>query len=357
MLQVNIKKELRDFSLQTSFQMGKGVLGILGPSGCGKSMTMKCIAGLETANEGTIQLNERILFDSESKIKLPPRKRKIGYVFQNYALFPHLTVSENIAYGIKAMPKALRVKSVDEMVAKMQLKGLEGAYPSKLSGGQQQRVALARTLITQPDVVMLDEPFSALDTHIKHLLEKELIEMIRNNYDGTVLLVTHNIEEAYRMCDKIMIMDQGSILQVGSKKEVIQNPIVSAAARITGCKNIFPVKIVEEKEGHLLVKAKDLVFSVEKNQKKSISKNTEMIAGVRAHHLTISDKTLAKENVFACQVVRKIEGVFSTTLIVNAKGALFQVEITKASCPHLAKIDSSELQLYIPPHQVFLMKQ
>ena len=172
MLEVTIEKTTGSFTLQTSFTAGKGALAILGSSGCGKSMTLKCIAGLYTPDKGSIKLNDSILYSSEQKISVPPRKRNIGFVFQNYALFPNLTVEQNIAYGIRDFEKPERRQKVADMIKRMQLTGLENQYPSQLSGGQQQRTALGRTLITEPSLLLLDEPLSALDSHIKYLLEK-----------------------------------------------------------------------------------------------------------------------------------------------------------------------------------------
>ncbi|SHI86064.1 molybdate transport system ATP-binding protein [Geosporobacter subterraneus DSM 17957] len=354
MLEVNFNKSLGHFTLNSSFKADKGVLGILGSSGCGKSMTLKCIAGLYKPDKGMIKLNDRVLYCSDFKINIPSRNRNIGYVFQNYALFPHLTVQKNIAYGVKHLEKNERLAKVGEMIERMQLKGLENNYPSQLSGGQQQRTALARTLIRQPELLLLDEPFSALDTHIKYLLEKELVSIIKDNFDGIVLLVTHNIEEAYRICDNIMVIDQGQNLQYGKKEEIIHSPANVSTARITGCKNFLDVTVLEELEHEVVLKAKDLVFKAEK---RNIPYSRNMVAGVRAHHLRLSSTGDYGGSSFVCDIVEKIEGVFSTTVIVNCMGCTFQVEVAKAACPHLLGCGGKKIKLHIPPHQVFLMKR
>lgn len=152
-------------------------------------------------------------------------------------MFPHLTVYENIAYGINNLDKRIRHEKVINMIEKMELKGLEKRFPSQLSGGQQQRVAIARSIIKEPRLLLLDEPFSALDTNVKSTLRKELIKLVKEKFDGTVILVTHDIEEAYIMSDKILIMNHGQAIQTGGKEEVILNPVSLEAARITGCKN------------------------------------------------------------------------------------------------------------------------
>ena len=162
-LYVDIEKHLPGFHLRTSFEAGNEILSILGASGCGKSLTLKCIAGIETPDRGRIVLDGRVLFDSQKRINLPVRDRKIGYLFQTYALFPHMTVRENIACGLTSRDRSF----VGSWVEKFYLSGLEDHYPSQLSGGQQQRTALARMLASRPSLIMLDEPFSALDDYLK----------------------------------------------------------------------------------------------------------------------------------------------------------------------------------------------
>lgn len=343
-----------NFTLESSFHVAKGVLGILGSSGCGKSMTLKCISGLYPPDQGFVNLNGETLFSSSSKINIPPHKRNIGYVFQNYALFPHLTVAQNIAFGVKHFEQTLRHKRVAKMISRMQLSGLENNYPSQLSGGQQQRVALARTLITEPNLLLLDEPFSALDSHIKGLLEKELVSIIKDNFDGIVLLVTHNVEECYRLCDQIMIMDRGEKLQFGNKEEIIQAPTSITAATITGCKNFLDVTVLEEKDDFLIVKANHLVFKSIKG-KRPYSKN--MIAGIRSHHINLLSTETNMENTFMCDLIEKTDGLFSTTLQLNCKGCILEVETSRFSSAQLFSQNNKMLKLHIPPEHVFLVEK
>ncbi len=352
MLEISFKKTLGHFILEPSFQAKKGVLGILGPSGCGKSMTLKAISGLYSPDLGTITLNGHVLFSSKNKINIPPRLRNIGYLFQNYALFPHLTVHQNIAYGIKDLKADLRNKKAADIICRMQLEGLENHYPHQLSGGQQQRAALARTLIKDPDLLLLDEPFSALDSHVKYLLEKELISIIQKHYNGIVLLVTHNIEEAYRICDHIMVMDEGQIFQIGTKDEIIYTPANLTAARITGCKNFLDATVLETHEDYYILKSHDLLFKAAKTDQPI---NKQMTAGIRAHHIKISPMHRCLENTFECDIIEKIEGVFSATILVNCCGCPLQVEVSKTSCPHLSEIKYNKIKLHIPPDKIFLI--
>ncbi|RNC29422.1 MAG: Fe(3+) ions import ATP-binding protein FbpC [Candidatus Dichloromethanomonas elyunquensis] len=354
MLEVSIEKTLGNFTLQSSFTSGNGVLGILGSSGCGKSMTLKCVAGLYAPDKGTIRLNGKELFNTETKVNVLPRHRNIGYVFQNYALFPHLTVYKNIAYGVRHPDKTKRHELVTEMISKMQLGGHEKQYPSQLSGGQQQRVALARTLITEPELLLLDEPFSALDSHVKQILEKELLSVIKKNFHGIVLLVTHNIEEAYRLCDRILVFDRGKSVQIGEKQEIIRFPATISAARITGCKNFFEVKIIGEEDGFVRLNSEGICLRAVKNNTKLLPK---MMAGIRAHDLKISSKSINEPNTFECRVIDKIEGIFSTTIIIYCQGKTLQAEIPNNDS-FLLTVPIEQIQklwLQIPEEKIFLM--
>ena len=242
-LSVNIEKKFEDFHLKVSFEADNEVLALFGASGCGKSMTLKCIAGIETPDHGTIILDGVTLFDSEKKINLPPQKRKVGYLFQQYALFPHMTVEQNIACGVRDKQK--REMGTAEMIRTMNLTGMEKKKPHELSGGQQQRVALARILVNEPEVLLLDEPFSALDSFLRFQLEKEIHEIIRK-FGKTVLLVSHDREEVYRLADSIATMQDGKIGTCGQKQEVFTRPRTVRDAILIGCKHISEAKIVDD---------------------------------------------------------------------------------------------------------------
>lgn len=350
MLEVSIEHNLGSFNLDVSFSLNKGVLGLLGSSGCGKSMTLKTIAGFFAPDNGEIKLNGEIFYSSKQKINLPSRKRKIGYVFQNYALFPHMTVYKNIDYGIKHLKKDERYKKVNEMIARMQLEGLSNHYPSQLSGGQQQRTALARTLIAEPDLLLLDEPFSALDAHVKQLLEIELIELIKNSYNGIVLLVTHDIEEAYRICDQIMIIEKGMNYPVMGKKDLICHPPNLTAAMITGCKNFLDVTLIDESDENLRLQSGRLIFDAVKPVQPV---DGMMTAGIRAHHLRFVPKDSVNDNNYAVEVVEVIEGVYSNTIIVNCSGCVLRVETSKTFDFGMPE----EWLLHIPAKRVFLIKR
>ena len=244
-LEVCIEKKLNGFTLRSAFTAGSTATALLGASGCGKSMTLRCIAGIVKPDAGRIVLDGTVLFDSKQHIDMPPQQRGVGLLFQNYALFPNMTVEQNILCGLKAeKDKAARKARCEEMLRAMRLEELAGRRPAQLSGGQQQRTALARILVGKPKILMLDEPFSALDSYLREEVEGEVGSLLAG-FDGTALLVTHNRDEAYRLCPDMVVMDKGRVLRTGATKAVFADPGSTAAARLTGCKNILPCTRVD----------------------------------------------------------------------------------------------------------------
>lgn len=240
---MDIQKKLGDFTLDIQLASDAKRIGILGASGCGKSMTLKSIAGIVSPDAGKIRIGEQIFFDSAEKINVKPQKRRAGYLFQNYALFPNMTVEQNIAVGLLGN-RIEKQKRVREMVGKFQLEGLERRLPGELSGGQQQRTALARIMAYEPEIILLDEPFSALDIYLKDNLQREMENMLKD-YEGTVILVSHNRDEVYRFCEETVILDRGKVLAADGTKALFRNPRFKEAAKLTGCKNFFKVKRVD----------------------------------------------------------------------------------------------------------------
>jgi molybdate transport system ATP-binding protein len=287
---VDIKKHYKDFTLEVSFHNEEGTLGILGASGSGKSLTLKCIAGLESPDEGVIVSGGRTLFDSAAKIDLTPQERNVGYLFQSYALFPHMTVRENIAIAVrerawnktsdgarnKASDKAKDKEAfIDGLLDRYELTGFGDRYPAKLSGGQQQRAALARIFAYGPELLMLDEPFSALDAFLRENMQIELLRII-SEYDGDVILVTHSRDEVYKICDKLLIMDRGRIVANGGTRAVFADPASVTAARVTGCKNISRIRRLSER------RLAATEWGIELETGRSI-KDEHTHIGVRAH--------------------------------------------------------------------------
>ncbi len=259
MLDLRIQKRLRDFHLEVSLSLGSELVAIFGPSGSGKSLTLQCISGLLRPDSGRIVLDGRTLFDSDQGIDLRPQARRVGYVFQDYALFPHLSVADNVAYGLHSLPKQERLARVKQMIATMRLEGLERRRPSELSGGQQQRVALARVLVTRPDLLLLDEPFAALDSPIRGRLHAELLQLLRG-IPITTILVTHDLAEAYTLSRQMVVYDAGRVLQAGPREEILSRPASRTVARFTGTKNLFRATVTRLLPPYLEVRVGDLTL-------------------------------------------------------------------------------------------------
>ncbi|ELS00741.1 molybdate ABC transporter, permease protein [Xenococcus sp. PCC 7305] len=280
-LTVDIQKQLPGFLLDVSFKTDQTPLGLLGGSGAGKSLILRCIAGLEQPDRGRIVLNGRVLFDSARGINLPPRDRGCGFLFQNYALFPHLTIAENIAFGLprSQSPRAIK-QEVEQQLIAVDLPGISDRYPTELSGGQQQRVALARAKASKPGIMLLDEPFSALDTYLRDKQEK----LLRNNlitYQGVTLFITHNLEEAYRVCPNLLVIDRGQAIAQGTKQDIFEHPRNFKTAQLTGCKNFSRAVAISDRQ----VKAIDwgCIFEVIEPLPTSLE-----YVGIRAHQLILT---------------------------------------------------------------------
>ena len=218
---VDIEKKLHGFTLKVKLESDGSPMGILGASGSGKSMTLRCIAGIQTPDSGRIVVNDKVLFDSEKKINLKPQERKVGYLFQNYALFPTMTVEKNIACGYRGDKKHLKAKVAD-YIERYQLNGLEKRYPGQLSGGQQQRVAIARALAMQPKVMLFDEPTSALDPEMVNEVLDVMVELAHEGM--TMLCVTHEMGFARKVADKVVFMSDGQILEQSTPEDFFENP-------------------------------------------------------------------------------------------------------------------------------------
>lgn len=296
---VDIEKKLDSFHLQISFSASEHPLGLLGGSGAGKSMILRCIAGIETPTKGRIILNGRVLFDSERGINLPSRLRRIGFLVQNYALFPHMTVAENIAFGLpKGLSNTAIRQQVESQLIAVQLQGLGKRMPHQLSGGQQQRVALARALASQPEVLLLDEPFSALDTFLRSQLEQELVAKL-SAYQGISIFVTHNMEEAYRVCPDLLVLEKGKAVQYGSKHEIFEHPRTVNVAKITGCKNFSRVVVKTPQQ----MEAIDWGCNLQVLEQ--ISQSIYYV-GIRAHQINIIQNS-RQENTSPCWLANTIE--------------------------------------------------
>ena len=300
-LRVEIRKMLGSFPLEADFTVERGITSLLGPSGCGKSMTLKCIAGIEKPDEGRIELDGRVLFDSAKGISLPPQARRVGYLFQNYALFPNMTVRQNILCGLnREKDRSVKERRVSEIVRMMQLEGLEERKPAQLSGGQQQRAALARILVSDPQILLLDEPFSALDGHLRDSIKVEMRALLER-FGREVLMVTHDRSEAYNMSREIAVMDAGRLLTIKPTKALFADPGSVQAAILTGCKNIAEARKLDD--FRLVVPEWGIRLETEQRVQDGLR-----AVGIRAHAFSPA----AQQNRFPVRFVGEMEEPFET---------------------------------------------
>jgi molybdate transport system permease protein len=312
-LEVAIEKNVQDFRLAVEFSADGAPTGLLGPSGSGKTMVLRAIAGLETPDRGRIVLDGRTLFDSAQRINVPARDRRVGLLFQNYALFPHLTVAENIAFGMDRFSDAERRNRIADLLSAVHLQDAAERHPATLSGGEQQRIALARALAIEPAALLLDEPFSALDTHLRGALERQLRETL-HKFGGSTLFVTHNLEEAYRVCERLVVLSKGSVAAQGPKEEIFRHPPTLEVAQVTGCKNFSRARRLSDGR----VDALDWGCALRVGQE--FAKPPAHVA-IRAHHVRIHPARQALQtggensgNNFACWLAAMIETPFRVTL-------------------------------------------
>ncbi|MBP3510222.1 sulfate/molybdate ABC transporter ATP-binding protein [Oscillibacter sp.] len=345
-LSVDIEKQLGDFTLSVRFEAENECLALLGASGCGKSVTLRCIAGILTPDKGKIVLDGVTLFDSTAQIDLPPQKRQVGYLFQQYALFPNMTVRQNIAAAVR--DKQRRKAVTEEKLRQFRLEEVADKLPGQISGGQQQRTALARILASEPKTILLDEPFSALDSYLKYQLEVELAETLEQ-FPGTILWVSHDRGEVFRNCRRVCVLDQGISQGTFTLRELFHQPVTEAAARLSGCKNYADAvpmgNAVSLPEWGLIL-----------NCGKEVPADIRRI-GIRAHHVTIAEPQ--SPGSFPCAVQRVIQDVFITIVLLRPEGAApdappLRMELDREDW--YAVEDKQHVWAAIQPRDILLLK-
>lgn len=344
-LSVDIQKRLGDFRLAVRFEAGDEPLALLGASGCGKSVTLRCVAGTMTPDEGRITLDGVTLYDSAAGIDLPPQRRRTGYLFQQYALFPNMTVRQNIAAVIRN--RSRRQARTGELLRRFRLEDVSELRPGQLSGGQQQRTALARILASEPRALLLDEPLSALDSFLKRQLELELAETL-DRFSGTVLWVSHDRGEAFRNCRRVCVLDGGRSQEVRTLEELFRRPDTEAAARLSGCENFVDVlpegTAVEVPE-----------WGVTLECRRPVPEGIRR-AGIRARHLLPAEA----ENALSCQVVRVIRDVFSVIVLLRPESSVpgappLRMELDRSDWEALP--DQTSLTVSVDPENILLLRE
>lgn len=389
---VDIRKSLPGFSLNVSFEAADSTqtLALLGASGCGKSMALKCIAGIERPDEGRIVLNDRVLFDSATHVNVPASERRVGYLFQNYALFPTMTVAKNVEVGVRGGTREERHERAAAQIRAFRLEGLENRKPAELSGGQQQRCALARIMANEPELLLLDEPFSALDGYLRWQIELELADTLKA-FPGGVVFVTHSRDEAYRMCSQVCVLTAGKSGRTVPTRELFDAPQTLAEAVISGCKNVSDAAPVAPSVVRCVDWGADLACAQDVAGATSV--------GVRAHFLriveadgrkvdTIGDAAtgfgtnaqvdgadaaekgaqaapvsanagaaapVSVNNRIECTVARVIDNVFSTIVMCQTPGAAqLRVELSKDAWAALG--NPTRVTIEVSPSDVMVLR-
>lgn len=351
-LTAQIRKRLGEFQLDVEFSAGNGeALALLGTSGCGKSVTLKCLSGIERPDWGHIELDGQVLFDSEKRIDLPPQKRRIGYLFQQYALFPNMTVEQNIAACLRHLEKSQRTARVRELIETLHLQGAEKLLPRQISGGQQQRTALARILASEPRAILLDEPLSALDSCLRWQLETELQDVL-GSFGGPAVWVSHDQGEVYRNCRRVCVLDRGKSSPAVGWAELMANPQSVSAARISGCRNYVPFAPGPE-NGWVSVP----VWGV-RLRTCGAARDGASVVGIRDERVHPAEK--GDENAFQCRVRRVTEDVAAMLAILEPVGASndappLRMEIPKNTWTALA--DRELFWVAVAPEDIMLLEE
>ena len=347
-IHIEIERKLADFTLSVSLSVDGGSVGILGASGSGKSMTLKCLAGIERPDRGVIVIDGETVFDSSRGIDLPPGRRRAGFLFQHYALFPTMTVADNIGivFRERGVPRKEIPGRVAELVRMFRLDGLEKKLPAKISGGQQQRVALARALASSPRILMLDEPFSALDPHLKAHVELELSGLVAE-FGIPVLFVSHDRDEVYRNCERVVVLDRGEVAAQNTREGLFANPGNVAAARLSGCKNIAP--FVRSGERSVFVPEWGIALSAA-----STVPFWATHVGVRSHHIrdALPSDSLNRFDFFVGSVKYSPFSFSEYVLARSGTGALCRESGTDGSAPPRPR----EVSLCIPPDKILFLR-
>lgn len=361
MLEVKIEKTLNatstvPFRLDLGFEAGPGVLILFGASGAGKSLTLQLLAGLQTPDEGRIRANGEVLFDSSRQVNLPVRQRRVGFVFQNLALFPHLNTRQNVAYGLVHLRPAERQQRVDAMLEKLKIASLAERSPQTLSGGEQQRVALARALVTLPRMLLLDEPLSALDLSIKRSILGDL-QRINQELRIPILYVTHDRSEALSLGEHLLVLEAGRVVAEGKPIDVLNQPVKESVANLTGVENLFDVRIVgrNPERGTLTCEAGGCRLEIPYGDWPA---DRSLRVGLRSGDILLAvsaPEGLSAQNILPGRIQRIDSADYEACLQVDC-GRVFDVTLTRSAVKALELSPGREVWLIFKAHSCHVLR-
>ena len=358
MIHIDVTRTLGDFRLAPRLQVGPGITVLFGQSGAGKTLTLEAIAGLLTPDCGRIAIHDRPVFDAAAGLNVPPYDRRLGYVVQSYALFPHLTVAQNVAYGVFDLPRAEREQRVGGLLQTLGIQDLADRRPAQISGGQAQRTALARALVRRPQALLLDEPFAALDEGVALTLRRELRRLVRD-LNLPVLMVTHDLTEASHIGDRIAVMDAGQVLQVGDRPDVLQHPRSARVAHLLGIANVLEGKISRSESGVAVNTPIGLLQTAQTH----ITEGPVQIA-IRADQiiLTRPDRPADdRPNTLDIQITDEADFAHSRTLyarVANGAGSpasILEIQIAPHPYQVMGVATRRHWRVHIPPEAVHVM--
>jgi molybdate transport system ATP-binding protein len=360
MLNARIKKRLGSANGQRLFldvhiKADEGITVLFGPSGAGKTSILRAIAGVLNPDEGRISLGEKLLFDSDAGIRLPMQQRNVGFVFQNYALFPHLTAEQNILYGIRAGSSAAARERAQELLSALRIEKTAARLPQELSGGEQQRIALARALATDPSIMLLDEPLSAVDVATRSYLLAE-ISAIQKKSRIPFLYVTHNYSEAVRLGSAMIVMDEGKVVQEGPPMEIFAAPKTEPVARVVGTENVFMGKILgHDPEGGIsTIEATSCLLEIPYN---GLPIGSPVTVGIRSEDIIVSRERLTQtsaRNVLQGVIRQIITDIDKTELVIFC-GISLKVSVTQAAVRKLNLEAGSQVHLLIKARALHIL--
>jgi len=351
-LEAVIRKKLARFTLDVSLSADNEYVGLLGASGSGKSMTLKCIAGIETPDSGYIRINGKTVFDSEAGINEKPGRRKCGFLFQNYALFPTMTIAQNIELVLHRLERGERKKKTAEILSRFGISDIADCTSGRLSGGQQQRAALARIMVNNPEIIMLDEPFSALDAYIKQQIEASVIEML-SDFKRTVLFVSHDRDEIFRICNTIAVVSDGKISRYGASRDVFASPETVAAARLTGCRNV--ARFIRGGNRSVFIPDWNIRLTTAADVRQNVG-----YVGIRAHYIRKANASDAV-NAYDFTILKTRNSPFSVSVFLAVPGAALPIDWETAVNEGTILSDthpgSTVERVCIPPESIMLLSE